>query len=247
MPTTLSGAAAVRRRFATCLTAMALAFAPVAAAAPPATPETPSAPAPPAEAVAPDDVLVRLGDDVLTREAFEREFEIAARATAMQQGLEPTPDVLASFDPFRGMLLEQLATQMVLAWHAQELGVAATDVEVDEVVERVRTAQGDDAAAFGSYLEAAGFADESALRALVQRSLSVQNVIDRLSAEIDVDDAEVEAWYEAHPEQLQGPQGPIPLEAVRAEIVALLVRERVDERVQELVAQAPLEVHAERL
>jgi parvulin-like peptidyl-prolyl isomerase len=241
-------------RLAGALLILTLSFGALAAqqpAAPPtqegATPRDVATPE--AVAVVPhdEDVLVRLGDETLTRDAFEREFEVAARATAMQQGLEPTPDVLASFLPFREMLLEQLATQMVLVQHAREVGVSVEAEAVDEVMERMRTAQGGDADAYASYLETAGFSDEVELRALIERSMTVQRVIEALSADIEVHDDDVEAWYDAHPEQVSTPQGVVPLEAVREEIVALLVRERVDARVEELVANAPLEIFPDRL
>ena len=65
-------------------------------------------------------------------------------------------------------------------------------------------------------------------------------VLNRLAADIDVTDEDVEAWYEEHPEQVTTPEGPLPLEQVRDLIADLLVQERLDERVQEIVAEAPL-------
>ena len=194
----------------------------------------------------PDDVLVQLGDQTVTREQFEQEFAIAARSTALQQGMEPTPELLAEFDAFRPQFLDQLATQLVLVQHAEEIGVRAETDDVDEVVEQVRTAQVDEAG-FEQYLETSGFADEAALRAVIERSMSVQNVIETLSADIEVTDAEIEAWYEANQDQVLTPEGPLPLDAIRDEIASVIVQEQVDERVQEIVATAPLEVFVDRL
>jgi parvulin-like peptidyl-prolyl isomerase len=194
----------------------------------------------------PDDVLVQLGDETITRAQFDEEFEIAARSTALQQGMEPTPDVLQEFEAFRPAFLDQLATQLVLVRHAQELGVSADALEVDEVIEEVRAAQVDEEG-FGRYLETAGFSDEAALRAVIERSMNVQNVIAALSEDIEVGDAEIEAWYEANQEQVQTPEGPLPLDAIRDEIASIVVQEQVDARVQELVAAAPLEVFVDRL
>jgi parvulin-like peptidyl-prolyl isomerase len=193
-----------------------------------------------------DDVLVRLGDETVTRAQFDEEFEIAARATALQQGMEPTPDVLAEFGAFRSAFLDQLATQLVLVRHAQELGVGVHEAEVDEVIDEVRAAQVDEEG-FARYLETAGFSDETALRAVIERSMNVQNVIAALSEDIEVGDAEIEAWYEANQEQVQTPEGPLPLDAIRDEIASIVVQEQVDARVQELVAAAPLEVFVDRL
>jgi hypothetical protein len=194
----------------------------------------------------PDDVLVQLGDETVTREQFEREFVIAARSTALQQGMEPTPELLAEFDAFRPQFLDQLATQLVLVQHADEIGVRAEAAEVDEVVEQVRAAHVDDAG-FEEYLETSGFRDEAALRAVIERSMSVQNVIETLSADIDVTDAQIEAWYEANQDQVLTPEGPLPLDAIRDEIASVIVQEQVDERVQAIIATAPLEVFVDRL
>ncbi|MBA2668120.1 MAG: SurA N-terminal domain-containing protein [Trueperaceae bacterium] len=205
-----------------------------------------TAPAPVASQGDPDDVLLQLGDETLTRAQFDAEFEVAARSTAMQQGMEPTPEVMAEFAAFRPTFLEQLGTQLVLVEHAREIGVDVDAARVDEVVEQVRAAQGD-AEGFARYLELSGFADEDALRATILRSMTVQGVVERLGADIEVDDAEIEAWYEANQEQVQTPEGPLPLDAIRDEIASIVVQERVGERVQEIVAQAPLEVFLDRL
>lgn len=254
--TTTADATAMHRTWRTALFTCILAVGMMTAeAAVPPAPADPAAPAAaPAEAPAaapaaeldPTDVLVELGDATITRADFEREFQVAARTTALQQGIEPTADVLEGFAAFRPMLLEQLATQLVLVEHAQTTGVVADQADVDEVVDEIRAAQVDEEG-FLSYLERTGFGDEEMLRTVVQRSMSVQNVIAMLSADIEVTDAEVDAWYEANPEMVQTPDGPLPLETIRPEIRELLVQERVEERVQELVSQAPLEIHADRL
>jgi hypothetical protein len=213
-----------------------------AAGSPGATEGAPAA----AEEARPDDVLIRLGDEVVTREEFEREFEVAARATALQQGMPLTSEVLAQFDAFRPAFLDQLARQLVLVRYAAEEGIAVEPADVDDVVENVRAAQLDDAA-FGEYLETAGFADEAEFRATIERSLTMQQVVARLMAAIDVSDGEVEAWYEANPDLVETPEGPLPLDAIRDEIAALIAQERLEERVEALVVEAPLEVFAERL
>jgi flagellar basal body-associated protein FliL len=226
------------------LATLVLVFGQVASAAAEPAEAEPIAPA--AVATDPDDVLVQLGDETLTRQQFEDEFAIAARTTALQQGLEPTPEVLAEFDAFRPMFLDQLATQLVLQQHARDIGATADPAEVDEVVAQVRAAQGDEEA-FQAYLDTSGFRDEAALRTVIERSMTVQNVIERLGADIEVDDAEIEAWYEANQDQVQTPEGPLPLDAIRDEIASVVVQERVDERVQEIVATAPLAVFVDRL
>jgi hypothetical protein len=233
-----------RRAIATAVaTVLLLAWAPAGAAGSPAA--TVGAPAA-AEEARPDDVLIRLGDEVLTREDFEREFAVAARATALQQGMPATPEVLAQFDAFRPVFLDQLARQLVLVRYAADEGIAVDPAAVDDVVENVRAAQTDDAA-FHDYLETAGFADEAEFRATIERSMTTQQVVAHLMADIDVSDAEVEAWYDDNRELVETPEGPLSLDAVRDEIAVLIAQERLEERVEALVVEAPLEVFADRL
>jgi hypothetical protein len=193
-----------------------------------------------------DDVLIRLGDETVTREHFDQQFEVAARATAAQEGLEPTAEVLARYDAFKPEFLQQLAEQLVLVAHARDVDVAASDAEVDAVVAELRAAQGDEDD-FAAYLTSAGFGTEVELRVTIERSLNAQRAVDVLASEIDVTRADVETWYDANPEQVTTPDGVLPLELVEAEIAQLLIQEGVQRRVDELVASSGVEVRADLL
>ncbi len=216
------------------LVALALALgAALAQTAPPADPLTDD----------PDAVVIVFGDTTITMAEFDRAFELAARSTAIGQGLPVDDEVLAEFEPFKAGFLEQYATQRILAAEAHARGLAATDEDVAAVVEELRAEQ-PDGAAFQAWLDTAGYADETTLRDALAVNLSVQAVVDDLATDIDVSAADVEAWYETNPEAVTMEDGElVPLEAVEDQIAQLLVQEAVEREVQAITLAAGLELH----
>lgn len=189
-------------------------------------------------------VVASLGDATVTLEAFDLRFEAAVRSTLAQQGVEANDESVAGFEAQRPVFLEQLAQELVLSAHAEELGVAAADGEVDAVVEQAREENGDD---LDAALAEIGFASTADFETAVRRSLNAQRAVEALRAEIDVDEAAIEAWYEANPDQVTGPDGPVPLEEVREPIANLLASEQVEVLVAELVAESDIETRPDLL
>ncbi|MFO8150235.1 MAG: SurA N-terminal domain-containing protein [Trueperaceae bacterium] len=189
-------------------------------------------------------VVAELGDTAVTLEAFDLRFEAAVRSMLAQQGVEPDDEVLAGFEAQRPAFLEQVGQELVLSEHAEELGVAAADDEVDAVIEEARAEYGDQ---LDEFIAELGFASTSEFASGVRRSLNAQRAVEEIRAGAEVDDAAIEAWYEANLDQVEGPDGPQPLEQVREQISALLVNEHVQVEVAELVAESDIELFPDRL
>ena len=189
-------------------------------------------------------VVASLGNAAVTLEAFELRFEAAVRTTLAQQGVEADAETVAGFEAQRPVFLEQLGQELVLSAHAEELGIAAADADVDAVVEQAREEHG---AGLDEALADIGFASTADFETAVRRSLNAQRAVEALRSEVEVDEAAIEAWYEANPDQVTGPDGPMPLEEVREPITDLLTNEHVDARVAELVAESGVEIHPELL
>jgi hypothetical protein len=205
----------------------------------------PAQTAPPSEPFTddPDAVVIVFGDTTITKAEFDRAFELAARSTAIGQGLSVDDEVLAEFEPFKPGFLEQYATQRILAAEAQARGLAATDEDVTAVVAELRAEQ-PDGDAFQAWLDTAGYEDETTLRDALAVNLSVQAVVDDLATDIDVSAADVQAWYETNPEAVTMEDGElVPLEAVEDQIAQLLVQEAVEREVQAITLAAGLELH----
>lgn len=191
-----------------------------------------------------DVVVASLGDAAVTLEAFELRFEAAVRSTLVQQGVEPDAEAIAGFDAQRPVFLEQLGQELVLSAHAEQLGIATPDAEVDAVVEQARAEHGE---LLDEALSEIGFASTADFETAVRRSLNARRAVEALRAEVEVDEAAIAAWYEANPDQVTGPDGPVPLEEVREPIADLLASEHVEVRVAELVSASELEMHPERI
>jgi len=190
----------------------------------------------------PDAVVIAFGDTTISKAEFDQAFDVAARSTAIGQGLPVTDEVLAEFEPFRLGFLEQYGTQRVLAEEAEVRGLAADDTVVDEVVDQLRQEQAD-SDAFQAWLDSAGYGDEEVLRETLQVNLSVQALVDDLALGIDVDPDDVTAWYEANPEAVTSDDGSmVPLEAVEDQIAQFLVQEALDAEVEAITAAAGLEL-----
>ena len=189
-------------------------------------------------------VVASLGDATVTLEAFELRFEAAVRSTLAQQGVEPDDETVAGFAAQRPVFLDQLGQELVLSAHAEDLGIAAADAEVDAVVEQARAENGDD---FDAALAEIGFASTADFETAVRRSLNARRAVEALRAEVEVDEAAIEAWYEANPDQVTGPDGPVPLEEVREPIADLLASEQVERLVAELVAESDIETRPDLL
>lgn len=201
--------------------------------------------APPTEPLTDDPtaVVIVFADTTITKAEFDQAFELAARSTAIGQGLPVDDEVLAEFEPFKAGFLEQYATQRILAAEAHTRGLAATDADVTAVVDELRAEQ-PDGDAFQAWLDTAGYADEATLRGALAVNLSVQAVVDDLAADVDVSAADVQAWYDTNPEAVTMEDGDVvPLEAVEEQIAQLLVQEAVDREVQAITLAAGLELH----
>lgn len=195
----------------------------------------------------PDAIVIVFGDTTITMAEFERAFELAARSTAISQGLPVTDEVMAEFEPFKPGFLEQYGTQRVLAVEAEARGLAADEDQVDAVVDELRAEQPDDAA-FQAWLDSAGYGDVQTLREQLAVNLSVQAVVEAIAADIDVSAEDVQAWYDTNPEAVMAEDGePMPLEAVESQIAQLLVGEAVDREVQAIVLAAEMELHPQGL
>ena len=193
----------------------------------------------------PDAIVIAFGDTTISKAEFDHAFDVAARSTAIGQGMPVSDEVLAEFEPFRPGFLEQYATQRVLAAEAEGRGLGATAEAIDAVVEALREEQAD-AAAFETWLDAAGYGDEVVLRGALAVNLSAQALVEHLAADVDVDAESVRDWYEANPEAVTTDDGAlVPLEAIEDQIEQLLVQEQLEIQVQAITQAASLELYPE--
>lgn len=194
-----------------------------------------------------DAVVLEVGSITVTRSEFDDRFDIAARTLALQQGLEPTDENLAEFEPERERFLDQLATQMVLLDEAEDQGVTVTDDEVDQTIENFRSQfETDDA--FRAQLEALGFETVDELRTSVHENLRIQTFVETLAQEVDISQEDVRAFYDERPEQFQTEDGAtMAFEDVERQVEEYLVRQALGELVQDIRAAADVQTYPENI
>lgn len=199
-----------------------------------------------AQGEAEEPLVIESDQTTLSKSEFDREFEIAARAAVMQQGVEPTEENLAPLEEFRPAFLDQLANQLVLLEEAEERGVAAPEAEIDAYVQQIREVHPGDEE-FAQYLSDAGFSEEAELRERISEVLTVQLLVEDLASEVEPSDAEIDAWYDANQEQLPEEADDAQMEQIREQVTAQLTQEGLDSRIQQLRADSNVQVYPENL
>lgn len=191
-------------------------------------------------------IVVEVEGRALTRAEFDERFDVAVRTAALQQGVPLTEETLAQFADQRGAFLEEVATQLALLHEAEERGVTANEQDVAEAVASFREQFASDAE-FTTRVEELGFEDSDALRASVHESLTIRALVDDISADVTPTDDEVRSFFDDHPEQFETTDGEIEFEDVRADIRQFLVQQEVNERIEDIRADADVETHPENL
>jgi len=142
-------------------------------------PSEPAAPAPDVWAV------------VDGRQLMQADVDKAYRGMVMAS---PTPPSIEEMLNLKLNILDELITQDILLARAVELGVAATDVEIDNALAEQKRALSDED--FNRQLADRGLTVED-IREGLRRELSAQKLIEReIVSKLTVSDADVAAFYE---------------------------------------------------
>ena len=134
-----------------------------------------------------------MGRDTITLADFDREFRQAVARVVNAQGIPFSDDVLAEFTGARGDFLKQLVRDRViyqLAQAAFKPDPAAIDRQVSEA-----RADFEDDAAFAEALGQAGYTDEAALRAGLERQSVVNQYLENLQGRFRFSDTVVAGFY----------------------------------------------------
>ncbi len=152
-----------------------------------------------------DPVVLRLGDRVETRSAFDDSFEVAMRGVASQQGAELDDALREQLSVFKPQFLEQRATELALVAEAELRGLSVSDEELETEVTALEDSLNEDET-LSTVVTEAGFRDEAALRAYLSERLLVQKVVAALREEAAPSDDEVQAAYDARAETFTQPE-----------------------------------------
>lgn len=145
------------------------------------------------------------GEDVtVSREQFDATLE----QTATRQGLDEVPE---ADDPQYELLRDTAIADLLLAvWvrgEAQDRGLEVSEGDVDEELEQIKEQQfGGSERQFNRFLRQSGFTEEEARERVELQLLSDEIQSDVLPEEPPVEEDEIEAYYDANPEQFAQPE-----------------------------------------
>ncbi|SMB93837.1 peptidylprolyl isomerase [Deinococcus hopiensis] len=138
-------------------------------------------------------VVAQVGGQGLTGADFERAFRIAVARVLNSQGVPYSTDMLGEFTEARGEFLTQFARDQAV-YQLAKRSVQATPAQVDEQLAKARANFSSDAE-FAEALKSTGYADESDLRAEIERQTTVQAYLDALKPRFTFGDAVVQGFY----------------------------------------------------
>ncbi len=142
-------------------------------------------------------------DGTITAEDFDR----ALTQTAARQGLEQVPP---EDDPQYQQFQDSAVSDLLLARWVQgegaERGIVITDRAIDDELEKVKTQQFGSEKEFQKFLDDSGFTEEEARQRIELQLISQAIQEDVLPGEPDVNDDEIETYYEENIAQFEQPE-----------------------------------------
>ncbi len=159
----------------------------------------------PSSDASPDTVVARYGDQVETLGSLQGRFEIAIRSLAASQGLTMSDELRAQLLPFLPQYLEQRASELVLLGAAKQRGLEVNEDDVDSIVQNIE-GNVPEGSTVEELLASAGFRDEEQLRTLVQESNLIGQLVDSITAGIQLSDAEVVLGYQGNKQAFTVPE-----------------------------------------
>jgi hypothetical protein len=192
----------------------------------------------PAEPVLLDGVAAIVGRRVITRTEVDTEGRIVLVGRAGARGLAQPLD-----DAFRKSVLDYLVVQELLVQEARrQHGLAVAESDVDRGVAQFKSRFGDDEA-FRAFLDDTG-ADEDAVRTIVRRDQTVQQLLARVLEMPPLTPDEVRRHILAHPELMPGASDATRERAAREALDKARREKRFERYVAELKTRTPVRIVA---
>lgn len=152
----------------------------------------------------PADAIALVGDRAIPKSEYDRllsQAEATYEAREQEFPAAGTPE----FAQLRNALVRSLVEQAQFEIAAEELGITVTDEELDTRLEELKEQffEGDETK-YQEELEKQGLTEEQVLKDLRTRMLS-EKIFEEITSEVQVSDADVEAYYEENTTQFEQP------------------------------------------
>jgi len=156
------------------------------------------------EGVEENQVVLRVGEAVITRAEFDQRFTVFVTNIAAQQGLPLNAETLPLLNTLRPIYLDQLVTEQALLREAQRRHLTVPAGYVEGQLAGIRANFASDEA-YQEALARAGFASEALLATLISEASLLDQVITALQNELDIKDHHLQLWYDNNRAQLEQP------------------------------------------
>jgi len=156
----------------------------------------------------PNDDLVAFVDEAPDGEVTQEQFDAAIeQAAARQQTQEIPPPGTPQYDALQETAMADLLLSRWVAGEANDLGVEASDREIDEELETIIQDQFGGEEEFNRFLEQSAFSEEDA-----RERVRLQLLSQRIQEEVigteppDIPEEEIQNFYDENAEQFQTPE-----------------------------------------
>ena len=139
----------------------------------------------------------------ITQEDYDRSFEQTWKRGGLKAAPKPGD---AQYDQVREAAINDLLDQAWLTGEAAEMGVTATDLQIDNELETIKQDQFPTPKAFQEFLKTSGFTNEE-VRERVELQVLSRKIQDKITKSVtEVPDSEIENFYETSKESFTTPE-----------------------------------------
>ena len=166
-------------------------------------------------------MLIRTDQQTVTQAQFERAFEAARIAYSDDRLVDPQV-----IEKARLRLLNQMTEELIINRHAQELGIALVETELEKAIQSIKKDYPDDEfeqMLLESAIPYSLWKDRLRVRLLMQKVVEQE-----LVQPVVITAADIEAYYRAHEEEFAINDASPPEEDLKRHIVERLRLEKVE-------------------
>jgi peptidyl-prolyl cis-trans isomerase C len=182
----------------------------------------------------PDNVVVRVGQEEVTREEFDREFK--------EQILEPGKEVTGkTLGDLKKAYLDQMIERKILVQEARRTGIKVSPEELNQAISEMRKDYSE--RDFGERLGSRGMTLEEWKGRLEEKLLAEKMIRNASHYGGKIDEKEALRYYESHPSSFQLPQKVRARQIVVAdgeEAIQILKRLKKGEKFEKVAAEKSL-------
>jgi foldase protein PrsA len=136
----------------------------------------------------------------------KEEFDEALTQAAAAQGAPVPKEDNPQYDLLKDQAMSDALLARWVAGEAEELGIEATDTEVDQQLEQIKQQNFKDEQEFQQFLDESGFTQQEALERVRLTVLSQRLQEDAVKEAGEVSDADVEDFYDENASQFEQPE-----------------------------------------